>query len=156
MTTENKTPVPFDVNETTKMEYIYRAKLKEDNPPRKKGDWVYGQLVYLKKGKKTVPAIYGCGEVIEETIGFYTNIEIAGVKCFDKDIICVQMRLFGEPAHRECYQVIYSKRFGLWTVAKADGKMCGASLASYARDSVTRIVGNMIDNPEMLDMKYDD
>ncbi len=138
------------------MVYLYRAKLKHDNAPRKKGEWVFGDLVHLKDGKKTIPAIYGCGEVDEETICSYTNIDIAGEKCFDKDIICVQMHIFGEDPHKECFQVMYSKRFGLWTFAKEGGKNSGASLASYALDENTKIVGNMLDNPEMLNMKFKD
>lgn len=138
------------------MIYLYRAQLKKDNAPRKKGEWVYGDLVHIQDGKNTVPAIYGCGEVIESTIGAYTNIDIAGEQCFDKDIISVQMHLFGEEPHKECFQVVFSKHFGLWTVAKADGKVAGASLASYARDGSTRIIGNMIDNPELLNKKFTD
>ena len=132
------------------MEYLYRAKMKYDNLPRKKGDWVYGDLVRMQDGKTYAPTIYGCGEVEEKTICAYTNIDIGGKKCFDKDIISIVQCEFGEKPHTVYFQVIFSKRFGLWTVAKADGKVAGASLASYARDATTKIVGNIFDNPELL------
>ena len=138
------------VNES--LEYTFRAKLKHDNRPRKKGEWVYGDLIQCQFGKGFVPAIYGIGDVEESTICAYTNIDIGGKKCFDKDIISVIMHEFGEDPRSVYFQVIFSKRFGMWTVAKADGKVAGASLAAYAVDPRTKIVGNIFDNPELLEV----
>ena len=47
---------------------IFRGQLKSTK------EWVYGDLVRLKDGKKEIPHIYGFGEVFPESIGQFTGL----------------------------------------------------------------------------------
>lgn len=69
-------------------EILFRGKLKHDNLPNRKGDWVYGHYAELKDGDRTVPCIYGYGEIIPETLGEYTySTDKNGKRIFEGDII---------------------------------------------------------------------
>lgn len=67
---------------------IFRGKLKADNANYKKGDWVYGDLVWLEDGNRKIPCIYGKGEVFSSTIGQESGLnDLGGTKIFDGDIL---------------------------------------------------------------------
>ena len=50
-------------------EKMFRGVMKSENDIYKKGEWVFGDLVWLEDGKKKIPCIYGKGEVFKDTIG---------------------------------------------------------------------------------------
>lgn len=67
---------------------IFRGKMKTENANYKKGEWVYGDLVYLEDGKRKIPCIYGKGEVIPKTIGQESGLtDLDETKIFDGDIL---------------------------------------------------------------------
>ena len=67
---------------------IFRGKIKTENGQYKRGDWVFGDLVWLEDGNRKIPCIYGKGEVFSNTIGQESGLnDLAGEKIFDGDIL---------------------------------------------------------------------
>lgn len=120
-------------------EDIYRAKLKTDNLPHKKGDWVFGNLVKMVGGDTVSTYIYYYGEVFEKTVGRCVGLpDCDGEIAFDGDII----------SDMDGYEVGIvrwdddSARF----VLDIDNVIETAeSIYAY------RIIGNVHDNPELLE-----
>lgn len=116
--------------------FLARGKLKYDNLPHKKGDWVYGNYVELKDGDRTMCCIYGYGEIIPETVGQYIGkLDKNGKRIFEGDICDV--------AGERC--VIIYRRAAFF----ADfGNYC-----PYLNDVATEnfeVVGNIYDNPKLI------
>lgn len=120
-------------------EDIYRAKLKTDNLPHKKGDWVFGNLVKMVDGDTVSTYIYYYGEVFAKTVGRCVGLpDCDGEVAFDGDII----------ESMDGYEVGIVRwdddaaRF----VLDIDNVIETAeSLYAY------RIIGNVHDNPELLE-----
>ena len=120
-------------------EDIYRAKLKTDNLPHKKGDWVFGNLVKMVDGDTVSTYIYYYGEVFAKTVGRCVGLpDCDGEIAFDGDII----------SDMDGYEVGIvrwdddSARF----VLDIDNVIETAeSIYAY------RIIGNGHDNPELLE-----
>lgn len=120
-------------------EDIYRAKLKTDNLPHKKGDWVFGNLVKMVDGDTVSTYIYYYGEVFAKTVGRCVGLpDCDGEIAFDGDII----------SDMDGYEVGIvrwdddSARF----VLDIDNVIETAeSIYAY------RIIGNVHDNPELLE-----
>lgn len=124
-------------------EDIYRAKLKTDNLPHKKGDWVFGNLVKMVDGDTVSTYIYYYGEVFAKTVGRCVGLpDCDGEIAFDGDII----------SDMDGYEVGIvrwdddSARF----VLDIDNVIETAeSIYAY------RIIGNVHDNPELARHPFD-
>ena len=126
-------------------EILFRGRLKAENGELKKGDWVYGDLVTLIDGKEKHLHIYGKGEVKAETIGQYTGLtDKNGKKIFEGDIIRIIER--GETVDGGI--VVFENGYpGGWLIKdKTYSSKC-----SLAMRNDVEIIGNIHDNPEILE-----
>ncbi len=73
---------------------LFQGKLKNENMPYKKGQWVQGDLCQLVDGKRVIPHIYGYGEVIPRTVSRYSGFEATNGKIFEHHIIRCGTYLF--------------------------------------------------------------
>lgn len=121
------------------LEKKIKAKLKTDNFPHKKGDWVFGNLVKMVDGDTVSTYIYYYGEVFAKTVGRCVGLpDCDGEVAFDGDIV----------ESMDGYEVSIvrwdedSARF----VLDIDNVIETAeSIYAY------RIIGNVHDNPELLE-----
>lgn len=122
-------------------EILFRGQRKDTK------EWVYGDLVRLRDGKKLIPHIYGYGEVIPETIGQYTGLaDKNGRKIFEGDI-CRNIKtneIFSVKWHGTMAGYVWSKR-------KEDGHLYDFGELFRAYDKY-EIIGNIHDNPELLEV----
>lgn len=142
---------------------LYRGKRKDN------GEWVYGDLIHGKGEQKehlfiwyetdTFPFVEEA-EVIPETVGQYTGLtDKNGKKVFEGDII--QVELGGKPGSRPC--PIY---FGEYIDADSDyddyrcigfyiktPDGCGNIGMLLTGEFVCEVIGNIFDNPELLEGK---
>lgn len=131
-------------------EILFRGKLKQDNLPYRKDEWVYGNFVFLTDGNRHIPHIYGFGEVIPETIGQYTGLtDKNGKKIFEGDIVkeedCVhngEVQIYGRK------WVVYFDK-GVFFGWRKGYKSCGLS-KFIPNISGIEVIGNIHDNPELL------
>lgn len=121
-------------------EILYRGILKADNLPYyHKGQWVYGDYVRLVDGKRTIPHIYGCGEIESDTVGQYTGLtDKNGKKIFEGDI---------------CKHISnYSGNTVISVVTYTDG--CFLAMvdehSGFELSDKLEVIGNVTDNPELL------
>ena len=139
-------------------EILFRGKRK-DNGEYKKGDWVFGDLVRLKDGEKTLTMIYGFGEVDAETVGQYTGLtDKNGTKIFEGDIIqTCRKGLRGEKTFK------YVIKYGTYIPLEycKDAYLQFETIGFYAFDGersfqlgnylqMLEVIGNIHDNPELL------
>ena len=131
-------------------EILFRGK-RMDN-----GQWVEGDLVRLKDGKKSTPHIYGYGEVDPNTVGQYTGLtDKNGRKVFEGDIIRFH-KFLGEPDWID--EVKYDVRGCLYIATGTMPIRCGSrdggafevQLSSIDKAAI-EVIGNIHDNPELLD-----
>lgn len=123
--------------------FLARGKLKYDNSPYKKGDWVYGNYVELKDGDRTIHCIYGYGEIIPETLGGYTCLtDKNSQKVFEGDIVNCSC---GCP-----HEVIYIKEHGGTFFGGMPAFYLSGLNEGYAWTGSEEIIGNIHDNPELL------
>lgn len=126
--------------------FLARGKLKYDNLPHKKGDWVYGNYVELKDGDRTMCCIYGYGEIIPKTVGKYTGLtDKNGAKIFEGDIVDFDHRFWDHSKHIVVWDTyewnlsdFYVPIFDYPTVAFSEGT------------EYMHIIGNIYDNPELI------
>lgn len=108
-------------------EILFRGKLKQNNGDHRKGDWVHGDFVRLHDGNKQIPCIYGFGEVIPETVGQYTGLtDKNGTKIFEGDVVEYKNGSF----------------------VRNHGRRNNPYLQN---GGLSKIIGNIHDNPELLD-----
>lgn len=122
--------------------FLVRGKLKYDNLPHKKGDWVYGNYVELKDGDRTIYCIYGYGEIVPETVGRYICMpDKNGKKVFESDIIKGKHK-------KDVFIVEYSQSTAAFTAKGLDGHpypvICKGSMQYY------EVIGNIHDSPALL------
>lgn len=137
------------------MKYIFRGKRKDN------GEWVEGKGIDVNYSDAYIfvenhDLTTGCCdindfEVMPETVGMYTNIDLHGVKVFEGDIVRLFRKNFDDDApYTAYYQVIFDKRFRYWTLATAAGTISCYNLAIFENDLDCEVVGNVWDNPELL------
>ena len=122
-------------------EILFRAKRSDT------GEWVEGDLVRLKDGKKSAPYIYGFGEVIPETVGQYTGLKDKnGKRIFEGDIVRINERGYVAEGGKIVFRNGYP---GGWIITnKTEEANC-----SLAWRSCVEVTGNAHDNPELLEVE---
>lgn len=125
-------------------EILFRAKMRTDNGEYKKGDWVFGDLVRLKDGEKTLTMIYGFGEVDSSTVGQYTGLtDKNGRRIFEGDIL----KYINEDDEPHYITVVFDECAFL---IDDQGIIDSDLLTSYTCLGI-EVVGNVIDNPELME-----
>lgn len=124
---------------------IWRGKLKCDTKPYKKGEWIEGNYMSLDNNNPAIlPHIYGYGEVEVEadTLGECTCLyDKNGTLIFEGDII----------EHKgERYVIKYIEKYMRFSPVKP-----GTVFAVFDYTQSV-IIGNIHDNPEMLNATGDD
>ena len=112
---------------------------------RMEGSWIEGYLCYTphtgKIGLQTIET-RGLVPILPETLGEYTGrLDTKGKRIYEKDIV-----QYGA---------------GLWVVEYNTGKMCfafrnirsGSILPGYAVTAAVQVVGNTVENPEIMRTK---
>ncbi len=121
--------------------FLARGKLKYDNLPHKKGDWVYGNYVELKDGNRTMCCIYGYGEIIPETVGRYIGkLDKNGKRIFEGDIV-----EYNGTKHEVIFETRFSAYFGIKISHVETWQFC---LEVPAK--LMEVVGNIYDNPKLI------
>ena len=121
--------------------FLARGKLKYDNLPHKKGDWVYGNYVELKDGNRTMCCIYGYGEIIPETVGRYIGkLDKNGKRIFEGDIVD-----YNGTKHEVIFETRFSAYFGIKISHVETWQFC---LEVPAK--LMEVVGNIYDNPKLI------
>lgn len=124
--------------------FLARGKLKYDNLPHKKGDWVYGNYVELKDGDRTMCCIYGYGEIIPETVGRYIGkLDKNGKRIFEGDIV-----EYNGTKHEVIFETRFSAYFGIKISHVETWQFC---LEVPAK--LMEVVGNIYDNPKLIGEK---
>ena len=122
-------------------EDIYRAKLKTENLPHKKGDWVFGNLVKMVDGDTVSTYIYYYGEVFAKTVGRCVGLpDCDGNIAFDGDII---ESMDGRGVGIVSWDVDTAR----FVLEFDDINLYGWDLAESLFKC--RIIGNVHDNPEL-------
>lgn len=121
--------------------FLARGKLKYDNLPHKKGDWVYGNYVELKDGDRTMCCIYGYGEIIPETVGRYIGkLDKNSKRIFEGDIV-----EYNGTKHEVIFETRFSAYFGIKISHIETWQFCLEVPAKHMA-----IIGNIHDNPELI------
>lgn len=122
-------------------------------------EWIEGDLVRDSEGKPhivdTKYAVYWGGEstfvcedeceVIPETLGQYTGLtDKNGKKIFEGDIVC-----YGGMIRT----VVYDSEFAEFEFDKYDNVENPDGLSLCCDHDVTEVIGNIHDNPELLEVK---
>lgn len=124
-------------------EILFRGKLNQNTMNHRKGDWVYGLLTnqgikwYISDSFGN-PIAY---EVIPETVGQYTGeTDKNGNKIFEGDVLATPVDYLGA-----VMDVVKFKDGSFWRINGARDKpyLKGACLS--------KVIGNIHDNPELLD-----
>jgi uncharacterized phage protein (TIGR01671 family) len=127
-------------------EILFRGKRKDN------GEWVYGDLCHDIPGARMILVREGIYEgedflIHPETLGQYTGIEDKnGAKIFEGDIIKGYYFLKDE---YYVGKVEYSEELSAY-ILTGHGYNQVVWLASFGKPD-TEIIGNVIDNPELLD-----
>ena len=118
-------------------EILFRGK-RADN-----GEWVEGDLVWLKDGDKKALYIYGKGEVIPETVGQFTGLYANGKKIFEGDILSY----IDNDDEVQYISVVFEECAFL---IEESGITNSDLLTSYVCLGLT-VAGNIHDTPEFLE-----
>ena len=123
-------------------EILFAGKMKAENGQYKKGEWVYGDLVRLVDGKKTITCIYGKGEVDAKTVGQYSGFtDKNGNKIFDGRIL-----KWTNEDGKDVYTAVGFKN-GCFVI-NPEREETEVLYDYLCRDM--EIAGNIYDNPELL------
>lgn len=139
--------------------FLSRGKLKHDNLPYKKGDWVYGNYVELKDGDRTIHCIYGYGEIIPETAGRYTCLTDKNSKqIFEGDFIQAGNYIFAvkfgkcggvqNVEHEVGYVGFYVEPIGENAKLFSDSGL-RTDILYWINAVGIEVIGNFHDNPEL-------
>ena len=131
-------------------EILFRGKWKNS------GEWVYGNLFNPDKADTPTQICIGtyiartCYEIDPETVGQYTGLtDRNGRKIFEGDIV-VFADFFDDKIHRG---VVYWCDLAFWfDCTETEGDEGIYSLA-YISVNVLEVIGNIYDNPELLEVK---
>ncbi len=117
-------------------EILFRGKRKDN------GEWVYGDLVRLKDGQKSIPHIYGFGEILPQTVGQFTGLTDGhGKRIFEGDII-----------QRKNNRYVIKYADGITSfMAKAQSDSAWTPCVNRGTMKGYEVVGNIHDNPELLE-----
>ena len=129
-------------------EILFRGKWKNS------GEWVYGNLFNPDKADTPTQICIGtyiartCYEIDPETVGQYTGLtDRNGRKIFEGDIV-VFADFFDDKIHRG---VVYWCDLAFWfDCTETEGDEGIYSLA-YISVNVLEVIGNIYDNPELLE-----
>ena len=114
-----------------------------------KGEWFYGDLNHFDKGTKIVISDEGVllAEVIPETVGQYTGLKDKnGTKIFEGDIVKWRFQRIWETDYHTS-KVIWDYFMSGWRLTVQGGN------AKMRKDIEYEILGNMHDNPELLEVE---
>lgn len=132
------------------MERIFRGKTLSQDEHFDDGEWVEGFYTRFNGKEHRIYSGYAetdCGDyypdwfnVLPETVGQYTGLtDKNGKKIFEGDIVKV---------HRnEIYEIAYIAKY-----TRFAGKRKGVVFANF-NFSMCEIIGNIYDNPELLEVK---
>lgn len=142
-------------------EIFFRARTISEDEYMDSGEWVEGFYTCFNGDEHRIYTGYAetdCGDyypdwfnVIPETLGQYTGLTANGTKIFEGDIVKAQDEILGSPF---CYgitgKVVYDEcAFFLEPKNPID------SLRLYDECAVYEIIGNIYDNPELLEAQDD-
>ena len=131
-------------------EILFRGK-RADN-----GKWEYGDLWCNPYGKRVVCVVSpindqgttGGNEVDPETVGQYTGLtDKNGRKIFEGDIV-----RYGDTIHR----VVFEQRNGTAYFGLVYSSFETLPFGHYQDLKQIKIIGNIYDNPELLEVKQND
>lgn len=128
-------------------EILFRGKRKDN------GEWVYGYLVKMFgvlniMDKDNENLVY---EIIPETVGQFTGLKDKnGKKIFEGDIVKEWSSHWKTPLKTEIniYEVVCENLGSLHLIRKTE---YGETSTLLYRRSIVEIVGNIHDNPELLE-----
>lgn len=124
-------------------EILFRGIIKNDNSRYKRGQWAVGDLVRLQDGNDGKPHIYGCGEVLAETVGQYTGLtDKNGTKIFEGDIL--KFAYNEEDENPIFYSVEWKSDRACFGYAETSDKMLEVDAFRC------EVIGNIHDDPELL------
>ena len=124
---------------------LFRGIIKNDNSRYKRGQWAVGDLVRLQDGNDGKPHIYGCGEVLAETIGQYTGLtDKNGTKIFEGDIVVTNIK--GNTTICKVAWADNVAQFQLWQKNTIPHTPTALNLGNYDCE----VIGNIHDNPELV------
>ena len=134
-------------------EILFRGKWKNS------GEWVYGNLFNPDKADTPTQICIGtyiartCYEIDPETVGQYTGLtDKNGRKIFEGDIV-VFADFFDDKIHRG--EVYWCDSAFWFDCTETEGDEGLYSLA-YISVNVLEVIGNIYDNPELLEVKQND
>lgn len=129
-------------------EILFRGKLTAN------GKWSEGNLQITKNGVAIITpdeTVIGCyGQVIPETIGQYTGLKDSnGTRIFEGDIV-ENERIIGFVFYKECDASFELKWKNADKHRKDFFKTC--YLSNYSGLDSLKVIGNIFDNPELLEV----
>ena len=134
-------------------EILFRGKWKNS------GEWVYGNLFNPDKADTPTQICIGtyiartCYEIDPETVGQYTGLtDRNGRKIFEGDIV-VFADFFDDKIHRG--EVYWCDSAFWFDCTETEGDEGMYSLA-YISVNVLEVIGNIYDNPELLEVKQNE
>ena len=134
-------------------EILFRGKWKNS------GEWVYGNLFNPDKADTPTQICIGtyiartCYEIDPETVGQYTGLtDKNGRKIFEGDIV-VFADFFDDKIHRG--EVYWCDSAFWFDCTETEGDEGMYSLA-YISVNVLEVIGNIYDNPELLEVKQNE
>lgn len=136
-------------------EILFRGKLIDN------GEWVYGSLISwadgscsIESGKLDTPM--WC--VIPETVGQYTGLTANGKKIFEGDIVRGRhWTSYNDknPEDFHLWRVDWSEKSGLITFVDSPTTKARMSIHDFADFEEVEVIGNIHDNPELLEVSHE-